>query len=62
MHFSVCSETILTSGNGTLTSPNYPNNYDNDLNCEVNITASADRVSLFKSAPMFEVNVVDTKK
>jgi len=46
MHFSVCSETILTSGNGTLTSPNYPNNYDNDLNCEVNITASADRVSL----------------
>jgi len=44
--FSVCSASLITNVTGTLTSPNYPNNYDNDLHCEVNVTTSADKVSL----------------
>jgi CUB domain len=38
---SVCSATgvNLTASSGTITSPNYPNNYDNYANCQWRIIA-----------------------
>ncbi len=49
-------DAILTAANGTITSPNYPAKYENNLNCSTKITVAAGKI-IFLNFTAFSLEI-----